>query len=151
MGASATFSDPLYDEQGKRADYRPSLSVRLGGTVNQRLLLGGEMAVWNGGGSIYRGNTAFTVLFCPSEEGGVFVRGFVGVANRRVEYTVFSDDFQYFNLEESESGLGLGAGFGYDVRLARNFFVTPCLDGGLQYLADHWAPSLNVTLSATWH
>jgi hypothetical protein len=125
--------------------------VRLGGTLNQRLLLGGEITVWNGGGSIYRGNTAFTALFYPSNEGGVFVRGLVGFANRSVKYTVITDDFQFLTLEESKSGLGFGVGLGYDVRLARNFFLTPGVDAGVQYLADHWAPSLNLVLSATWH
>jgi len=151
LGAAATFSDPLYDEEGKSAEFGPSLSVRLGGTVNQRLLLGGEITVWNGGGFTYRGNTAFTALFYPSDEGGVFVRGLVGVANRRVKYTVVTNDFQFFTLEESASGLGLGMGLGYDLQLARNFFLTPGVDAGVQYLADHWAPSLILTLSATWH
>ena len=154
LGAAATFSDPLYDEQGKSAEFGPSLSVRLGGTLNQRLLLGGEIAAWNAGGSIYRGHTAFTVLFYPSHEGGAFVRGVVGYATRWVEHTViFVEDLELraLNVEETRSGPGLCAGLGYDVRLARNFYLTPGVDAGGQYLADHWAPSLILTLGATWH
>ena len=149
LGAAATFSDPLYDGDGG-PEAGASLSLALGGTLSQRVLLGAEVAGWMAGGSIYRGHTALTVLYYLSPRGGLYVNLLAGLAHREVDYTFFTPDGPV-TLAERNSGLALGAAVGYDIQLARNFFLTPSTQAAVQYLADHWAPTISLRLAATWH
>lgn len=95
-----------------------------------------------------------SLLYYPGDNGGMFGQATVGFAYRTVAVrllTVIDGTPQFVNLEQSDNGLGFGVGAGYDVRLARNFYLTPVVEGVFQYLADHWATTVMVRLAATWH
>ena len=93
--------------------------VCMGGTVSQKLLLGGEIngvttTQNNGLESTVSGIGAFVAYFYPVENQGFFLKGGLGMA-------VYGRS----TSSEGESGLGFTGGVGYDVRLARNFSLTP--------------------------
>lgn len=120
--------------------------IRLGGTVDQRLLVGGEvLGVFReeSGADVSVGNVTFSVLYYPS--GGFFVKGGLGFASREV--SVSQGDV---TVSTSSEGFGLTLGGGYDIRLARNFFLTPGVDVMLQTIEDGNV-ALALTLGATWH
>mgnify|MGYP003703045811 CR=1 FL=1 len=54
-------------------------------------------------------------------------------------------------LVGQQGGIGLGAGLGYDIQLARNFFLTPALDFVYTGTVGDGASLLLFTVGATWH
>jgi hypothetical protein len=132
--------------------------LRLGGTPSQRVLLGGEAVGWARGQSnevVSRGNGMFVAMFFPSENGGFFLKG--GIGGAWVSRVVVSGTT---TVEvRANGGLGTTAGVGYDVRLARNLYLTPNVDWILQVFDQDplfgSAASTNsiviFTLGLTWH
>jgi outer membrane autotransporter protein len=151
LGYAATFSDPLYEEAGVSQETGFAIGVRLGGTVSQQVLLGGEIVGWGAGSSIFRGSLMFTALYYPTDKGGLFVDAAVGTASRSVSYTAFIAGGTVVELEETSNGIALSAGLGYDLQVASNFFITPRVQGTLHYLKDHWAPAVIALVGFTWH
>lgn len=101
--------------------------LRLGGTLQPRVLLGGDIVTWarsaNGVDDV-GGNMTAAAYFYPMVRSGLFVKGGVGIA--------------FFSTSPNNSGSGAdgaGAGFtigaGYDVRVGRNISLTPV--GNLVY------------------
>ena len=132
---------------------------RLGGTPNQRWLLGFEGNFWGrdqDGATIARGNGTFTALFYPSERGGAFLKGGVGWASISRETTSGNS-----TTTTTEGGFGLTAGLGADVRLGRNIYLTPNVDALFQWFESKTDPVLGTipghntlllfTLGLTWH
>jgi hypothetical protein len=151
LGYATTFSDPLYEEfEGSSSADGPSLSLRLGGSPSQRLLLGAESAAWGSGGSIIRSLTGFTAVYYPSPDHGLAVDGVAGLASRSVSYTIITPD-ESFTVEEEDFGFGFAAGVALDIRFARSFSLTPRLQGTAVYLAGHWAPTIDISLGVIWH
>jgi hypothetical protein len=115
--------------------------VRMGGTVNQHVLFGGEALVFwrdESANEIDRVNVTATALIYPGPNGGFFVKGGFGVASRE-------DDHR------DESGVGANVGAGYDLRIGNNWFVTPNLDFMLQAFEENTNASVLFTLGFTWH
>lgn len=115
--------------------------LRLGGTPNPRLLFGGEVTGWfNGsdGNDFERVNVMATALAYPARAGGWFLKGGFGVA----EHSVFGFD---------RTGLGTSVGTGFDLRLGRNFYVTPNVDYLVQFFDNGTTGVFLVTLGVTWH
>jgi len=150
VGAAVTFFDPLFPD-GIDSKTGAFLALRMGGTVNQQLLLGGEFSAWESGDGIFRGNLGFTAQYYPRPSGGLFVDGMAGIATRSVSYIGLLPDGGTVNVDETRNGLGLAFAVGYDVKLASNFYLTPRAQAGLQYLASHSSPSFVFGLGATWH
>ena len=133
--------------------------LRLGGTPSQQLMVGGEAIGWfreDEGTELARGNTTFSVLYYPSYDGGFYVRGGLGFATltTRVE-TVLTSSTTLIE-EETENGFGSTLGVGFDIRLARNFYITPSVDWLFQAFGE--TPSgantnhiLMLSVGATWH
>ncbi|HET7038562.1 MAG TPA: hypothetical protein VFH97_01660 [Gemmatimonadales bacterium] len=118
-----------------------SFSLRMGGTPNPRFLFGGEVTGWlreSGFSDISRVNVMATALLYPSRAGGWFLKGGFGFAEHSV------DGFD-------RSGLGLSAGTGFDIRLGRNFYLTPTVDYLAQFFDENTSEILLVTLGLTWH
>jgi hypothetical protein len=150
LGMALTFSDPaysdpLYEGRGDNPMLDLYLSARMGGSVSQQVLIGGETAVWGAGDGLKRGHVGATLLYYPSPTGGLFVHGLAGMAYRIVEYPV------WIGALGERVGVSLALGVGYDVQLGRNFFLTPCVDTAFQYVDDDWATSLVLAAGATWH
>lgn len=130
--------------------------VRLGGTLNQKLLLGGDVTAWTKdieGVTFTVGNVSFIAQYYPMEMGGLFVKGGAGFSS-----IMFSDAGE----EASGESFGLSAGAGYDIRVGRNISITPQVDflfGGsrdIQYQGQTVLPglsfnSLTFGLGVTFH
>lgn len=101
-------------------------SFKLGGTLNPRVLLGVEGNGWmkeQDDVTLTLGAFTGTVTFYPQASGGFFLKGGVGLS-------YVDTDFQAGSLSVniSKTGWGVLAGAGYDIRVGRNFSITPCVN-----------------------
>ncbi len=151
VGGGVNTSDNV--EDGKRGG--GALYVRLGGTLSQKWLLGGEISVWgrqedtilgDNSVSLTRSNATFTAMFFPSNNGGFFLKGGIGGANV---------ELQAGGVKVSEQGVGTTLGLGYDIRLGRNLYLTPNLDVLIQSFETSNETTTNslllLTIGLTWH
>ncbi len=128
--------------------------VRLGGTLNQRWLLGGEAIAWGrneDNASYTRSNTTFTAIFYPSSKGGFYLKGGIGAS-----YVDVSTDVLGPELSVSKGGFGSTFGVGFDIRLGSNIYLTPNLDWLFQSieLDNGTTQRANIgllTLGLIWH
>lgn len=130
--------------------------IRLGGTLSQKVLLGGEISVWarqedtilgDNSLAVTRSNATFTVMFFPSATGGFFLKGGLGAANVEAET---------LGVKVTEKGFGTTLGLGYDVRLGRNLYLTPNVDWLIQTFEQASGDTISntlvlLTLGLTWH
>jgi len=128
--------------------------VRLGGTLNRHLLLGGEIDGWthNYPGTDLLGSITAALYYYPRPASGFFVKGGLGLSD------------YWFSNQGTVSGVGGGfvAGLGYDIRVGRMFSITPTGDfsygsvgdvksGGL-VKATGWKQAIvSFGLGATFH
>jgi hypothetical protein len=111
---------------------------RIGGTMSQQVLLGGESSGWIGsrdGVDYSRGNVSAILLFYPSPKGGFYLKGGLGFSyvTTSISSSTTIDGVFYFNsVSQSSGGFGATAGVGYDVRLGRNIYLVPAIDWYLQ-------------------
>lgn len=125
---SATCSDACSSEGGF------SGNLALGGTLNQKVLLGGGTTGWTkseDGATLTLGTVLALIRFYPSATGGFFLNGGLGYGSTRASYSGFSD---------SESGFAMLLGLGYDFRVGKNFSLTPFLNGfGYSTESTNWS------------
>jgi hypothetical protein len=98
--------------------------LALGGTLSQKVLLGGGIAAWSkdeDGGKLDVGTVAAIIRFYPSATGGFFLTGGLGVGTIRIEIDNVGSD--------TEQGFGVLLGLGYDIRVGRSVSITPFLNG----------------------
>lgn len=144
------------DREGSGAGF-----LKLGGTLNERVLLGGEVNLWTKeqeGLTVNLYNVSATVTFYPKPSGGFFIKGGAGLSfvdtELREGNTVISVDLG--------SGFGALAGAGYDIRVARNISLTPAFNfyygrpGNLKFgsetIATNWKQNVfDVSLGITFH
>jgi hypothetical protein len=133
-----------------------AVAVRLGGTLSQKFLLGGELSAWGrqedtilGDNSltVTRSNVTFTAMFFPSADGGFYIKGGLGGANVEAEAS---------GVKVTEQGVGTTLGLGYDVRLGRNLYLTPNIDWLIQTFENEVGETTSnslflVTVGLTWH
>lgn len=135
--------------------------LKLGGTLSERLLLGGEMNVWTKeqeGVTLNLYNATATLTFYPQASSGFFLKGGVGVGfvdtQIRENSTTITVDMG--------TGLGLLAGAGYDLRVGKNISITPAVNfwygqpGDLKFgsetLASNWKHNVvDFTVGITLH
>ena len=101
--------------------------VKLGGTLNKHLLLGGEVNVWSKeqeGVTLNFGNFAATLTLYPQPASGLFIKGGVGLS---LVYTEFREGSTTVTVDPGY-GLGLIAGAGYDFRVKKNISITPAVN-----------------------
>jgi hypothetical protein len=99
-----------------------NFNFRAGGTLSQRLLIGGEINGWTKSEddvTVTVMNIGPVLQFYPSAQGGFFLKGGLGLANFEVEAGPITFD---------SDGVGLTIGLGYDARVGRNFALTPYFD-----------------------
>jgi hypothetical protein len=102
--------------------------IKLGGTLNERLLLGVESNLWMKEDDIENatltlGTFMGTVTFYPSASAGFFLKGGVGASFVDTDFEVGTVD-----VTVSKTGWGFLLGAGYDWRVGRNVSVTPCVN-----------------------
>ncbi|HEU4681877.1 MAG TPA: outer membrane beta-barrel protein [Gemmatimonadales bacterium] len=103
------------DRQGGASGY-----FKLGGTLRPNVLLGVEGNAWRkseGTSTVTMGNFSGAAYWYPMATSGLFLKGGVGYSTLRLDDDVIGD--------ASDSGFGLLAGLGYDVRVSRNLSITP--------------------------
>jgi len=94
--------------------------LRIGSALSQKLLIGVESNGWYKSvdeTTITFGTLTGAVHFYPSATNGFFLTGGVGLGTFSVEGF------------DSEYGLGVVIGVGYDARVGRNISITPFLNG----------------------
>ena len=103
--------------------YRPTVSLRLGGTVNQNLRLGGEVLAWINEQS-QTVESLTSVLFVgqlyPLATTGLYLKGGLGLGRNALDF---------------DEGGGVGdtgfaglLGAGWEVRMGRRWYLTPSVD-----------------------
>lgn len=100
--------------------------VKLGGTLNQRVLLGVESNAWikeEEGVTLTLGSATATLTFYPQASSGFFLKGGAGLS-----YVSTDLSSGTLSVSVSKTGWGVLAGAGYDLRLGRNFSLTPCIN-----------------------
>ena len=112
--------------------------LRLGGTPSPQFLFGVEVLGWQNSREVTRGAVTAMALVYPSRAGGPFLKAGFGGA---------SYETGGFSAEGLATTLGLGA----DIRLGRNFYLTPNVDWMVQFFEDETRPLLLVSIGATWH
>jgi len=150
FGAGTVLGDDAFDGDSK---FGGAGFLRMGGSPSQQLLIGGELIGWGTdqeGVQIGRAALMFTAMYYPSPKGGFYLKGGAGFAGRSVEFEIPFEDLTA-TVTEDRSGIGLGAGLGYDIQLARNFFLTPALDFVYTGTEGDGASLLLFTVGATWH
>jgi hypothetical protein len=103
--------------------YRPTVSLRMGGTVSQHLRLGGEVLSWinqNGATTESLSSGLFVAQFYPASGLGLYLKGGVGIGRNAV---TFPDGF-----DVGDTGFAGLLGAGYEVRLGRRFYLNPVVD-----------------------
>jgi hypothetical protein len=135
--------------------------VKLGGTLNQRVLLGGEVNVWTKqqeGVTVNFYSTTATITLYPQPSSGFFLRGGIGASSVDTEIIENSTKF----TADLGTGLGVLVGAGYDVRVGRNISITPTVDfwygkpGDLRFgsevIAHNWKQNVvDFTIGVTFH
>lgn len=144
FGLGAGFNLDAPDSKEGAAGY-----LRMGGTINQQLLIGGEANGWArevDEATVSRGNATATVYFYPSLRGGAFLKTGLGFASARIEATSGNQ-----TVTISDEGFGATFGAGYDFKVGRNFYITPNLDYLVQVISDETDSILLLTIGVGWH
>lgn len=130
--------------------------LRMGGTLKPNLLLGGDVVGWSkteSGTTVSAGNVTFSGYYYPMVESGLFVTGGVGAST-------YNESASGNNA--TATGIGFTIGAGYDIRVARNFSITPVghflwgAPGDLQLNGTTITPGVKINqfdfgLNATFH
>jgi hypothetical protein len=130
--------------------------LRMGGTVSQRVLLGGELSGWardRNGATFAESGIMGIVTFYPAGR-GVFLKGGAGFAGW--SSTASSGGT---SISSTAAGFAGTAGVGYDLQIGTNLFLTPNVDFLYHTLSSDnivWAnissgAVLLFTLGLTWH
>jgi len=103
--------------------YRPTVSLRLGGTVNQNLRLGGEVLAWiNERNRTVESLTSllFVGQLYPLAASGLYLKGGLGLGRNAVDF---------------DEGGGVGdtgfaglLGAGWEIRMGRRWYLNPSVD-----------------------
>ena len=123
--------------------------LKLGTALNSQWLVGVESSAWTkeeGGARLTHANVSAMAQVYPVATNGFFLRGGVGVSSLEIGVPTGSG-----TVSARETGLGLTAGLGYDVRVGANFSVSPYATFGW---GDHEGGSANtfqLGLGVTWH
>jgi hypothetical protein len=120
--------------------------LAMGGTWSRNLLVGGQIEGWRkevDGVDIVFGHVSGVAYWYPQATGGFFVKGGVGIGSLSADAGTQG--------EESDTGIALHAGAGYDIRLGRNFSLTPTAGVFWASLDPGNGNTLYLGLNATGH
>jgi hypothetical protein len=123
VGAGGEAFD-LRDGAGYSGDlYRPTISLRLGGTPSRYLRLGGELQGWiddQGDRTESLTSLLFIGQFYPAPLAGLYLKGGLGLGRSELDF---------------DNGFGIGdtgfaglVGAGWEVRVGRRLYLNPAID-----------------------
>jgi hypothetical protein len=104
--------------------YRPTVSLRVGGTVGQHFRLGGEVLAWiNDHDDVTESLSSllFITQFYPTRSAGLYLKGGLGLGRNEID---FHDGF----AGVGDTGFAGLVGAGWEVRLGRRFYLNPAVD-----------------------
>jgi hypothetical protein len=107
-------------------------TLRMGGTLSQKVLIGGETMGWThseNGVDQCAGALSGAVIFYPSATGGFFLKGGLGVAYLTASASGYET--------ETLTAFALSGGVGYDFRLGKTFGLTPYFNGFYGFPASY--------------
>jgi hypothetical protein len=123
LGAGGESFD-LQDGLGySNAYYKPTVSLRAGGTLGQSFRLGGEVLSWinerpHAVESL--SSLLFVAQFYPIKTTGLYLKGGLGLGRNAVDF----DD----GVNVGDTGFAGLLGAGYELRLGRHFYLNPAVD-----------------------
>jgi hypothetical protein len=103
--------------------YQPTISLRAGGTVSQRLRLGGEILSWineRDHAVESLSSALFVAQIYPLSTLGFYLKGGLGIGRNAVD---FDDGF-----DVGDTGFAGLVGAGFEVRVGRRFYLNPVID-----------------------
>jgi hypothetical protein len=103
--------------------YRPTLSLRLGGTPSRHLRLGGEVLAWiDDQGRQTESVTSFLFItqFYPAPTTGLYLKGGLGLGRNAVD---FDDGFGV-----DDTGFAGLLGAGWEIKVGRRVYLNPAVD-----------------------
>ncbi len=114
----------LRDGLGYSSDlYRPTISLRLGGTPSQHLRLGGEAFAWiddHGDRTESLSNLLFIGQLYPAASTGLYLKGGLGIARNEID---FDEGFGV-----GDTGFAGSLGAGWEIRVGRSWYINPTVD-----------------------
>jgi hypothetical protein len=130
--------------------------LRLGGAMSQSLVLAAEMNGWSkaiDGVDVRMGTLAGVAQWYPSVTNGFYVKGGLGMSSYAEEDPT---------AKAEAIGLGYEFGTGYDIRMGRNFSLTPYVNfvgmansdvkvGGTSLNQKIGTTNMQYGLGFTWH
>ncbi|HUR94059.1 MAG TPA: outer membrane beta-barrel protein [Gemmatimonadales bacterium] len=123
LGAGGEAFD-LRDGAGYSGElYRPTVSLRLGGTPNRYLRLGGEVLAWiddQGRQTESITSLLFVTQLYPAPQTGLYLKGGLGLGRSEVD---FDDGFGV-----GDTGFAGLLGAGWEVRVGRRLYLNPAVD-----------------------
>ena len=105
------------------AFYRPTLSVRVGGTVSSHLRLGGEFLSWineQGDATESLNSLLLVAQLYPLAFTGLYLKGGLGLGRNAVNF------YDGFNI--GESGFAALVGAGYELQVGHRVYLNPVVD-----------------------
>lgn len=141
LGYGSLGQDEFNGRQGGEA-----FQLAFGGSVNDRLLVGGSFNAWTrleNGVRVEAGLVSAMIRYYPSADGGFFVSGGLGLG-------VINEDVS-FSGPGNETGFGGLLGLGYDLRLGDSVSLTPFATGYLVGNSDSNVNVIQVGLGVTVH
>ena len=124
LGAGGEAFD-LRDGAGYSGElYRPTVSLRLGGTPAPWIRLGGELQTWiddQGRQTESLSSILFISQLYPAPATGLYLKGGVGLGRSAVDF-----DDGFVGLDETGFAGLLGAG--WEVRVGRRLYLNPAVD-----------------------
>ena len=103
--------------------YKPTVSLRLGGTPTNYLRLGGEILGWiNDRGSATESLTSilFVAQLYPVSSTGMYLKGGLGLGRNEVDFDP--------GFDVGDTGFAGLVGAGWEIRVARRFSINPAVD-----------------------
>jgi len=103
--------------------YKPTVSLRLGGTPTSYLRLGGEILGWiNDQGATTESLTSFLFVgqLYPVSSTGLYVKGGLGLGRNEVDFDP--------GFDVGDTGFAGLVGAGWEIRVGRRFYINPALD-----------------------
>jgi Outer membrane protein beta-barrel domain len=105
--------------------YRPTLDLRLGGTISQHVRLGGEALAWindRGNQTETLSSLLFVAQYYPVATSGLYLKGGLGIGRNEVDF----DNGVGFGVGDTGFAGLLGAG--WEIRVGRKVYLNPVID-----------------------
>lgn len=144
LGVGSDLSSQAAGARGGGAGY-----LRMGGTINPLLSIGGEAAGWarsSNGTTISHVNAVAAVYLYPLPSNGLYLKSGIGFASQQAAVSGGGT-----TTTVSQNGFGATFGAGYEIPLAHNLVLSPNVDLLTQVIKSHSESFFLLTIGLTWH